>query len=507
MGYSRLSVAVQQTAVASIGLTGTGVYPAFSTLKAGLMQVLCVSARVATSTTALVATAVVSVGVLGVSPTPTPHQLAAHLTSATQTAAGTALHDGLEATGPTIASLLATSPTLLSTTSVHQLAALATTPASTRSLITSGTVLGGTSGATTGGAGQVPVANALAGLPTLNPADADAVIAAAQALIGQFVQSFLTTPEAIRVALERVAQGDVNGAFASLENLVIQPIVKYASSPYPDQAARAIGRYLYSQLAAAVTAAPGIFRSQETRIFDLVTSTRRSVVDAVQGVIASLGTLNPVAVAGAVASGLGNVVDTAVANTFGANGGFAIARDVVNALIQAAFPDPPAVTNTAVTLTTRASSATTPTQSTAGTTQSSPSTLGTSIHATSTRSETSSVPTTSVSTFSTAEAHTPATPKIAVQDATAATDGSALAHPSAGTVKPDVAQAPTKTVDVTSGNKVQPETTTDQSATSHSASGKGSSTATDASSATDSPTTAKTDAGTDKTTSKPGAGS
>jgi hypothetical protein len=400
-------------------------------LKAGLMQVLCVSGRVATSSTALVAAAVVSVGVLGISPAPTPHRLAAELTSAAQVAASTvqqaetALREGLEGTGPT----------WLSTTSVHQGAAAV------------------------GSVGQVLATDAIPALPTLNPADFTAVVAAVQALIGQFVQSFLTTPDAIRVAIERVAQGDVNGAFASLEGLVILPLINYGLSPYPQQAANAIARYLPSQLASAVTAAPAIFLFQGARAIDLYTSSRRSVVDAVQGVISSLGTFNPVVIAGAVASGLGNVIQTAVANTFGDNGAFAIVRDTIAGLLSAAFPDPASNSDSAVArtaLTPRALSATTQAQSSTDITQSS-------------------------RTISTPAAST--------------TDVSAVAHPTADEAKPDVQQTHTKTADVTSGTKVEPAVAAGASATPRNPSVKEPSNATAASPAKVSPTTARSDAG------------
>jgi hypothetical protein len=406
------------------------------------MQVLCVSGRVATSSTALVAAAVVSVGVLGISPAPTPHRLAAQLTSTAQVAASTvqqaetALREGLEGTGPT----------WLSTTSVHQGAVAV------------------------GSVGQVLATDAIPALPTLNPADFTAVVAAVQALIGQFVQSFLTTPDAIRVAIERAAQGDVNGAFASLEGLVILPLINYGLSPYPQQAANAIARYLPSQLASVVTAAPAIFLFQGARTIDLYTSSRRSVVDAVQGVISSLGTFNPVAVAGAVASGLGNVIQTAVANTFGDNGAFAIVRDTIAGLLSAAFPDPASNSNIAVAgtaLTTRALSATSPAQSATGITQSS-------------------------RAISTA--------------ATSTTDVSAAAQPTADEAKSNVQQAAAKTVDVTSRNKVETNVPADSSATPRTATVKQPSNATAASPTKVSPTTAKsdTDAGTAKTTSTGG---
>ncbi len=71
------------------------------------------------------------------------------------------------------------------------------------------------------------------------------MVAAIEELIGQFVQSFLTTPNAILAAIQNVARGDVNGAFASLEGLVIlPPLINYGLSPYPQQAANAIARYL-----------------------------------------------------------------------------------------------------------------------------------------------------------------------------------------------------------------------------------------------------------------------
>jgi hypothetical protein len=413
-----------------------GCSPETLPLKAGLMQVFCVSGRVATSSTAFVAAAVVSVGVLGISPAPTPHRLAAQLTSASQVAASTvqqaetALREGLEASGPT----------WLSTTSVHQGAA------------------------PDGSVGQVLATDAIPALPTLNPADFTAVVAAVQELIGQFVQSFLTTPDAIRVAIERVAQGDVNGAFASLEGLVILPLVNYGLSPYPQQAANAIARYLPSQLASAVTAAPAIFLFQGARTIDLYTSSRRSVVDAVQGVISSLGTFNPVVIAGAVASGLGDVIQTAVANTFGDNGAFAIVRDTIAGLLNAAFPDPASKTNTAnsdtavarTALTTRALSATTPPQSATDITQTS-----------------RSIATPTAST----------------------TDVSAAAHRTADEAKPDVQQTHTKTVDVTSGNKVEPKIAAGTSATPRNPSVKEPSHATAASPAKVSPTTARSDAG------------
>ena len=461
------------------------------------MQVLCVSGRFATSTTALVAATVVSVGVLGISPAPTPHRLAAQLTSAAHVAAGTvqhaetALRDGLEATGPTVASLLASSPTVLSTTSVHQLAAVATTPAAIAPLLAAGAVTGA---APVASVSQLLAADAISGLPTLNPADADAVFAAVAALINQFAQSLLTTPTAIRVAIERVAQGDVNGAFASLEGLVILPLVKFAASPDLQRAADAISRYLPSQLANAVTAAPTILQFQGARTIDLYTSARRSVVDAVQGVISSLGTLNPVAIAGAVASGLGNVINTAVANTFGDNGAFAIAHDVVAGLISAAFPDGGSNTGTTVVrtaVTTRALSVTTSAQSVTGITQSSPSR---SIPAASTTADdTFSVPGASVPTGAAAESNTSAAPKVTARSATAGSatkDDSARAHPTAGKAKTDITAAPTETVDVTSGNKVEPKATADASAAPRSTSVKESSNATAASSAKDSPTTA-----------------
>ncbi|MCV7013423.1 hypothetical protein [Mycolicibacterium madagascariense] len=468
------------------------------------------SGRVSTSATMVVAAAVVSVGVLGVSPTPVPNRLAAQLTSAAHAAAGTvqhaetALHDGLKATGPTIASLLATSPGALSTTSLHQLAAVATNPAAIKPLLASGAVVGGA------GAGQVLAANALAGLPTVNPADVDAVTGAIQALIDQFLVSFLKAPAAIGVALQRVAQGNVNGAFESLEDLVIQPIKLFVASKYPQQAANAIGRYVYSQVAAAVIAAPKIFSAQEDRIFDLFTSARASVVDAVQGVISSLGTLNPAAIAGAVTAGLSNIANTAVANTFGPDGGFAIARDVVNALFKAAFPDPPAVTNTVVTntavaLTTRASSTTTSAQSSTGTTESSPSTTThvESTHVTSAATDdTASGTSTSASDATAAESHTSDTPKVTAQDTPATTDGSTTTHTTAA--KPNAKKASTKTVDVTSGNKVQPHDTTGASGTSHGASSDEPSTATDTSATKDSSATATSDthAAADKSASK-----
>ena len=481
------------------------------------MQVLCVSGRFATSTTALVAVTVVSVGVLGTPPAPTPHRLAAQLTSAAHEAASTvqhaetALRDGLEATGPTVASLLAKSPTLLSTTSVHQLAAVATTPAAIAPLLVPGAMVGVTGGSVS----QVLAADAISGLPTLNPADADAVFAAVGALINQFAQSLLTSPTAIRVAIERVAQGDVNGAFASLEGLVILPLVKFAASPDLQRAANAISRYLPSQLASAVTAAPTILQFQGARTIDLYTSARRSVVDAVQGVISSLGTLNPVAIAGAVASGLGNVINTAVANTFGDNGAFAIAHDVVAGLISAAFPDGGSNSSTTVVrtaVTTRALSATTSAQSAIGVTQSSPSksTPAASTRASSTTTDdTSSAPSASVPTGAAAETDASATPETTARAASAGsarTDDSARAHPTAGKAKPDVTKAPTKTVDLTSGNKVEPKATADASAAPRSPSVKEPSNATAASPANDSTSTPKsdTDAGTAKTTSNSG---
>lgn len=480
------------------------------------MQVLCVSGRVATTSTALVAAAVVSVGVLGVSPAPTPHQLAAELTSAAQVAASTAQHvdtalrEGLEATGPTVASLLATSPALLSTTSVHELAAVATAPAAIAPLIASDAVAGGT-------VRQALATDVISALPTLNPADARAVVAAIEALIGQFVQSFLTTPNAILAAIQNVARGDVNGAFASLEGLVILPLINYGLSPYPQQAANAIARYLPSQLASAVTASPAIFLFQGARVIDLYTSSRRSVVDAVQGVISSLATFNPVAIAGAVASGLGNVIQTAVANTFGENGAFAIVHDTLASLISAAFPDPASTTNTAVSntvvaraaLTTQAPSATTSAQSATGVMQPSRSISApaASTRATSTPfDDTSSAPGAPVPTPAAAESKTSATSEVTAQGATASsatTNASAPAHPTADEAKPDDQLAPTKTVDVTSGNKVEPKVTADAPATPRSASEREPSNATSASPAKDSPTTAKSDtaAGAAKTTS------
>ncbi|MCV7135190.1 hypothetical protein H7J06_19600 [Mycobacterium hodleri] len=431
--------------------------------------------------------------------------------------AETALRDGLETTGPTVASLLATSPTLLSTTSVHQLAAVATAPAAIAPLIASDAVAGGTGAASAGSVGQVLAADVVSALPTLNPADAGAVVAAIEELIGQFVQSFLTTPNAILAAIQNVARGDVNGAFASLEGLVILPLINYGLSPYPQQAANAIARYLPSQLASAVTASPAIFLFQGARVIDLYTSARRSVVDAVQGVISSLGTLNPVAIAGAVASGLGNVIQTAVANTFGGNGAFAIVHDTIASLISAAFPDPASNTNTAVSntvvartaLTTQAPSTTTSAQSATGITQSSPSVSApaASIRATSTPTDdTSSAPGAPVPSATAAESKASATSEVTAQGDTAdsaTTDGSAPAHSTADEAKPDIRPAPTKTVDVTSGNKVEPKVTADASATPRSTSEKEPSNATATSPVKDSPTTPKsdTDASAAKTTS------
>ncbi|MCV7424547.1 hypothetical protein H7K45_28790 [Mycobacterium yunnanensis] len=339
----------------------------------------------------------------------------------------------------------------------------------------------------------------------MNPADFSAVVAAVQALLGQFAQSFLTTPDAIRVAVESALRGDVNGAFASLEGLIINPLVNYAFSPFPQQAANAIARYLPSQLGDVVRAAPGIFLLQGARTIDLYTSARRSVVDAVQGVISSLGTFNPVAIAGAVAAGLGNVFQTAVASTFGANGAFSIAHDLIANLISAAFPDQASTTTAVVhtALATRNTLATTSGQSAADV-ASSPSTSSRATSATT--DDTASVPVPPARSAVASESKAADTSEVtagAVTAGSAEVSGGTTSHSTADEAKSDDQPGAAKTVDVTSGNKVEPKTTADSSATPRSASTTEPSDATAASAVEDSTTTAKseTGAGTAKATS------
>ncbi|MCV7011170.1 hypothetical protein [Mycolicibacterium madagascariense] len=410
--------------------------------------------------------------------------MAAQLTSATQSAASTvrqaetALRDSLEATGPTVASLLATSPTLLSTTSVHQLAAVATSPTAITPLI---------------------AVDATLSLPTLNPADYAAVVTAVDELIGRIIQSFANnTLSAVATAYGNLLKGNVNGAFASLEGLIINPLVDYGKSDVTDKAAAAIARYIpLSPLANAVRAAPRIINTQGLRVRDVYVSARTSLVNAVQGVISSLGTLNPVAVASAVAAGIGNVLQTAVTNTFGQNGGFAIARDFVTSLVQAAFPDEATISSTVtatVAPTTRASSTTTSVQSATGITQSSPSISAASTHEKSTTTDgTSLARKSSTSTAGVAESSASAASKVSAKTATTdstTVSSDAPAHHAADETTLDAETASTKTVDVTSGNKVQPKTTAGASATSSNTSVKEPAAA---STANDSPTAAKTD--------------
>ena len=450
------------------------------------MQIFCASRRL-TTPSVLVAAVAVSVGFGVVAAPPTPHPLATELTAAARhatltvsggaTRAAAAFQDGLHAAGPTVAGLLAASPTLLSSTSVEQLATLAAAPAAVAPLIAPVAAITATGDG--GPAARIAEAApaALAAVPATNPAaDLNTVVAAVQALVDEFARSLQTTPQAIGEALGLLQRGDVNGAFTRLEGLLIIPLITYAFSPYPQQAADAIARYLPGPLANAVTAAPNIIVFQAARGIDVYTSARRSVVDAVQGVIASLGTFNPLAIAGAVAAGLGNVAQTAIANTFGANGVFSIAYDLVTGLLKAAFPNtattPPAETTRTLAAASTKTSSTTSVAPAPDAPEATPTAPLTSTGTSSDSEQPTTAPESSTTTPApeTAATLAPATPPTSVSvsvsvSVSATVDDTSPTRPETPTTDrtdpaPTAATSPTTGIDVTSGNKVEPKPTT-----------------------------------------------
>jgi hypothetical protein len=179
-----------------------------------------------------------------------------------------------------------------------------------------------------------------------NPAqDLQAIAGVLASLARSVVDSLTTTPVAVQSALEALGNGDVNGAFGTLESLILTPLEFFAIGPGPQTIADALTD-LFPPGAPVFQVLPSVTTNVGLGLIDVYISTRQAIVDAVTSSVNSVGTLNPIIIASTLAAGISTVSAKLFDGAFGPTGVIATlvraGQQILNALVpqQAAQADP-----------------------------------------------------------------------------------------------------------------------------------------------------------------------
>ncbi len=171
--------------------------------------------------------------------------------------------------------------------------------------------------------------------------DIQAIAGVLSSLAQSVLQSLGTTPQAIQTALTALGNGDVNGAFISLESLILTPLEFFAIGPGPQTIADALTDLLPSG-AAVFQTLPSITVNVGIGLIDNYIETRTAIVDAVTDSIRSLGTLNPFIIARTIGAGISAVTTQLFNAAFGPSGVIATLVNAGQQILSALVPKPAA---------------------------------------------------------------------------------------------------------------------------------------------------------------------
>jgi hypothetical protein len=246
-----------------------------------------------------------------------------------------------------------------------------------------------------------------------------------------YVQSFAGTPQAIITAAGQVVKGDVNGAFTTLEGILLTPTINLVLGGSLQSAANTLGDLIpLPPIANVVEALPNVLLTATFPLLVTYLDARVNVVNAVTAVVHALSTLNVAGAVGALATGLNTVTSGLANDVFGAGGAVSGLGQALQQLVSAAFP--PAAATVAATATTKSLAVKTAATDTAAkkTSTTKDSTPSTDTTATTKTTTTTTKPTTGASKPSSSDSTDAGAPKTSTTDAGKSASGadSAKAH-------------------------------------------------------------------------------
>ncbi|MCV7014944.1 hypothetical protein [Mycolicibacterium madagascariense] len=159
-----------------------------------------------------------------------------------------------------------------------------------------------------------------------------------------YIQSFAGAPQAIITAAGQVVNGDVNGAFTTLEGILLTPTFNLALDGSLQNAADTAADLIPSApVANVVKALPNIVVTAAFPLLFTYSDARVNVVNAVSAVVHALSTLNLSGALRGIATGLNTITSNLASDVFGDGGVVSGLGQALQQIISAAFP-PPAAT-------------------------------------------------------------------------------------------------------------------------------------------------------------------
>ena len=244
-----------------------------------------------------------------------------------------------------------------------------------------------------------------------------------------YVQSFAGTPQAIITAAGQVVKGDVNGAFTTLEGILLTPTINLVLGGSLQSAANTLGDLIpLPPIANVVEALPNVLLTATFPLLVTYLDARVNVVNAVTAVVHALSTLNVAGAVGALATGLNTVTSGLANDVFGAGGAVSGLGQALQQLVSAAFP--PAAATVAATAATKSLAVKTAATDTTAATKTSTTKDSTPSTDTTATTKTTTKPTTGASKPSSSDSTDAGAPKPSTTDAGKSASGadSAKAH-------------------------------------------------------------------------------
>ena len=248
-------------------------------------------------------------------PPSTPHALAVELVSASESVVKNANTESSSAVTAaavqlSAAGLLARTPALLRTVSVHDLAGFVALPEATTPLRPATQTPGG-------GNDVARVAASSSTLAVAGTPGAD-LLSALQAIVGRFGDALGAAPANVLKSVGQLLGGDLRGSLQTLTNILIQPIVLVGLLDLPNVAAPLAK--LAPAFAPVINAFPDLAINVSVAALQVIIDAREGVADTFEGVRGGLQNGDLGAAINAFVAGVGALAQKGFTGIFGANG-------------------------------------------------------------------------------------------------------------------------------------------------------------------------------------------